>query len=139
MKYRQLGKTDIFVSEIGYGTWGLGSDYATGYGKVDDRESITSLQYAFENGINFFDTADLYGSGHSETILSKALFQNRRDIIIATKGGTLPHSGLFMPQDFSSEYLEKALNNSLGRLKTDYIDYINYIVPKLRIVRKMNV
>jgi aryl-alcohol dehydrogenase-like predicted oxidoreductase len=67
MLYRKLGKTDLSVSEIGYGTWGLGGD---SYGSVDDNMSIKALRLAFDQGCNFFDTSDLYGDGHSEDILS---------------------------------------------------------------------
>ena len=116
MKYRNL-TNDILVSEVGYGTWGLGGK---AYGHTDDDASVNLLKYSFDKGINFFDTADLYG--RSESIVSKAFSGNRDKVVIATKGGTLPHSGFVMPQDFSGKYIEKALNKSLKVLGTDYID-----------------
>lgn len=128
MKYRKLGATSIEVSEIGFGTWGLGG---TSYGPVDDNESVRALQRAFDLGITFYDTADLYGNGHSETILGKALGAKRKQIIIGTKGGTLPHSGFHMPQDFSPQYIRGALEASLKRLGTDYIDLYQLHSPKL--------
>lgn len=71
IKYRKLGKTDLNVSEIGFGCWGLGSDKSTGYGKINLSEAIKALDFAFDSGINMFDTAALYGNGFSESILGK--------------------------------------------------------------------
>lgn len=119
MRYRTLGKTGITVSEIGFGTWGLGG---TAYGTVDDSVSAAALRKAVEMGVTFFDTADLYGDGHSEKILAETLQCKRSEIVIATKGGTKPHSTFVMPQDFSPDYIRQAFENSLRRLKTDYID-----------------
>ena len=129
MKYRALGNTGIEVSEIGYGTWGLGGN---AYGPVDDNESKKALKRAYEKGINFFDTADLYGNGQSERLLGEVFRDVRDTVVIATKGGTLPHSGFYMPQDFSSKYLRKALEGSLNRLKTDYIDLYQLHSPQIQ-------
>ena len=138
MNYRELGKTGIKVSEIGFGAWGIGgpSRNAPGYGEVDDKESIKALKYAYDNRINFFDTADLYGDGHSERIIAEALGGLRDKIVIASKGGTLPHTGLYMPQDFSAKHLTKALDQSLRRLKTDYIDLYQLHSPKIEDIEK---
>ena len=138
MNFRELGKTGIKVSEIGFGAWGIGgpSRNAPGYGEVDDNESIKALKYAYDNRINFFDTADLYGDGHSERIIAEALGRLRDKIIIASKGGTLPHTGLFMPQDFSARHLTNALDQSLRRLKTDYIDLYQLHSPKIENIEK---
>ena len=130
MNYRDFGFENK-VSEIGFGTWGLGNNHSPGYGKTEDDESIKSLNLAYEKGINFFDTADLYGLGHSEKIISKALKGKRKKIILASKGGTLPHKKLYMPQDFSKDYLNKALNDSLRRLETDYIDLYQLHSPRI--------
>lgn len=119
MRYRKLGNLDIDVSEIGFGTWGLGGN---SYGPVDDQVSKTTLQFAYDNGITFYDTSDLYGNGHSEEILGKTFRGVRDKVIIATKVGTLPHSGFHMPQDFSPRYIRKGIEASLKRLQTDYID-----------------
>ena len=128
MKYRILGNTGMCVSELGFGTWGLGGN---AYGLVDDDISIKSLRIAFDKGINFYDTSDLYGNGHSEEIISRAFKNDRHKVVLATKGGTLPHSGFYMPQDFSPQYLKNALENSLRRLKTDYIDLYQLHSPLL--------
>ena len=116
MQQRKLGTSGFDASELGFGTWGLSG---TSYGPVDDNESIRALNRAFELGITLYDTSDLYGNGHSEAILGKALSHVRPKIIIATKGGLLPHTGFDMPMDFSIGYLRKALEASLKRLNTD--------------------
>lgn len=119
MQYRTLGKTGLRVSEIGFGTWGLGG---ASYGSVDDAESARALLRALELGVNFYDTADLYGDGHAEEVLGSVFAARRGELIIATKGGTLPHTTFVMPQDFSRDHMSRALDGSLGRLGTDYID-----------------
>ena len=119
MKYRTLGNTGISVSEIGFGAWGIGGN---SYGTTDDKESKKALLRAFELGINFFDTSDLYGDGHSEKLIGESLSKCRNKIVIVTKGGTLSHTGVHMPQDFSVKHIRSALENSLKRLKTDYVD-----------------
>ena len=135
MKYRILGKTGMSVSEIGFGTWGLGGD---AYGPVDDKEASDALQLAFDKGVNFFDTSDLYGAGKSEEILGKTFKKIRDQVIIATKGGMLPHIGLSMPQDFTEQHLRQALENSLKRLQTDYIDIYQLHNPTLDIIENSN-
>jgi len=119
MKYRELGTTGIRISEIGFGAWGIGGD---SYGATEDEESKQTLLLALECGINFFDTSDIYGSGHSEELIGEALAPFRDRIVLATKGGALPHRGILMPQNFSPGHLEKALEASLKRLRADCVD-----------------
>lgn len=128
MNYRPLGNTGLLVSEIGFGTWGLGG---TSYGPVNDTDSEQALLLAYEKGVNFFDTADMYGDGHSEQIIGKTFSRIRNKIYYATKGGNLPHSGMHMPQDFSNRYLTKSLEASLKRLRTDYIDLYQLHSPTI--------
>lgn len=97
------------------------------------------MRLAYEKGVNFYDTADLYGSGHSECIVAEAFAGLRDKIIIASKGGTLPHTGLYMPQDFSDRYLSNALDQSLQRLRTDYIDLYQLHSPKINDIEENNV
>ena len=93
MNQRILGKTGIKVSPLGLGCWAIGGPISreegteAGYGNVNDDESIKAINRAIDLGVNFFDTADVYGAGHSEEILGKALEDYRDDIIIATKFG----------------------------------------------------
>jgi aryl-alcohol dehydrogenase-like predicted oxidoreductase len=128
MRVRQLGRTGLTVSEVGFGTWGLGGD---SYGPVDDATSRDALHLAFDRGVTFYDTSDLYGAGHSEQVLGDA-FRDRRDrVVIATKVGTLPHSGFYMPQDFATATIEAGLEASLRRLGTDYVDLYQLHSPQL--------
>jgi len=118
MEYRILGNSDLQVSEICFGCWAIGG---IGWGVVQDEDSIAALRRAFELGINFYDTADVYGVGHSEEILAEALGDKRDRIIIATKGGRTYRDGRFT-SDVSGKHLLEACDASLKRLKTDVID-----------------
>ncbi len=127
MEYRQFGKTDLMVSQVGFGAWAIGGpamagDIPIGWGKVDDRQSVAALKKALDRGINFFDTADVYGIGHSEELIGKT-FGNRQDVIIASKvGNKVDETGLFTT-DYHKEYIQRACEKSLKRLKRDTIDY----------------
>jgi len=122
MKYRTLGKTGLRVSEVGFGAWAIGgNNHGNSYGPTDDNVSVAAVERAFELGCNFFDTADVYGHGHSEEILGQALKAHRNDVFIATKvGGDFYHEPPRM--NFNPEYLEFAAAKSCERLQTDYID-----------------
>ena len=128
MKYRRLGKTEIFVSEIGFGAWGIGgiSKGATSYGPTDDNSSIKALNCALDRGINFFDTSNIYGEGHSETLIGKTLSKARDRIFIATKVGLINYEE---PSDFSIKNLSTSLQGSLKRLKTDHVDLLQLHNP----------
>jgi len=128
VKFRQLGSSGLRVSEVGFGTWGLGG---TAYGEVDDQVSEATLMAAIERGVNFYDTSDMYGDGHSEELLGNVFHGVRDQIVLATKGGNLPHTGLHMPQDFSVPYLTQALEGSLRRLRTDRVDLYQLHSPIL--------
>jgi aryl-alcohol dehydrogenase-like predicted oxidoreductase len=122
MKYRTLGKTGLKVSEVGFGAWAIGgNNHGNSYGPTDDNVSVAAVERAFELGCNFYDTADVYGHGHSEEILGQALKAHRNDVFIATKvGGDFYHEPPRM--NFNPEYLEFAAAKSCERLQTDYID-----------------
>lgn len=127
MKYRTLGKTNLKVSEIGFGAWAIGGpamagNIPIGWGNVDDEESKKAILKAYELGINFFDTADFYGLGHSEELLGEILHQHSNDVIIATKVGheLLPDGKINL--NYSKDYILKACEKSLIRLRRDYID-----------------
>src|SRR5713226_5256065 len=88
MKYRTLGNTHLKVSEVGFGAWAIGgNNYGNSYGPTDDKVSLAALERAFELGCNFYDTADVYGHGHSEELLGQALKEHRDEVILATKVG----------------------------------------------------
>ena len=123
MKYRTFGSSDIKVSEIGFGGWGIGGNFGNSiaYGPTNDEESIDALNTSYERGINFFDTSPLYGFGHSEKLIGKVFKNKRKNLIYATKVGYVNYNG---EQDFSPEFIEQSLNDSLKRLKTDYVDLL---------------
>ncbi|MBM3599003.1 MAG: aldo/keto reductase [Alphaproteobacteria bacterium] len=135
MNYRKLGRTGITVSDIGFGAWGIGGKTAgaTSYGSTDDGASLDALAAAFEHGITFYDTSNVYGAGHSETLIGKA-FAGRRDrVIIATKAGRRDYEG---EDDYSPAALERSLDESLKRLGTDHVDLLQLHSPPLDAVRR---
>lgn len=119
MEYRTLGKTGLKVSEIGFGAWAIGGD---AWGPVEDQQSIQAMNYAFELGVNFFDTADVYGNGHSEKLVKELIKDKRDQIILSTKGGLMGHTRKPEPIYDRPEKVVKAFEDSLQRLGTDYID-----------------
>jgi aryl-alcohol dehydrogenase-like predicted oxidoreductase len=126
MEKRQFGNTDLFVSEVGFGAWAIGGgamvgDTAIGWGEADDQTSKNAIFKALDKGINFFDTADIYGLGHSEELLGKTL-GNREDVIIASKAGNVARSGQF-GTDYSKDHILEACDASLKRLRRETIDY----------------
>jgi aryl-alcohol dehydrogenase-like predicted oxidoreductase len=127
MKYRNLAGTDIEVSEVGFGVWTVSTGW---WGEVDDERSVRLLRRAFEKGINYFDTADTYGSGLGETLLADAFGGIREEVVISTKIGydfynhTQRRGQQERPQDWSENFIRFALEQSLKRLGTDYIDFL---------------
>ena len=126
MKYRTLGRTGLSVSEIGLGTLSIGGPFRLGgfdfgRGDVFDRDSEKMVSVALDAGINFIDTADIYGYGKSEEILGKTLTGKREKVVISTKAGNRGDEKEWS-KDFSGGWLKSACENSLKRLKTDYID-----------------
>lgn len=119
MEQRGLGNSELRLSILGFGCWAMG---ASGWGPVDDNESIAAARRARDLGVNFFDTADVYGFGHSEEVLAKALGKNREGLVVATKGGLDWDSKGRIRHDCSPQHLRKALDASLKRLKVDRID-----------------
>lgn len=128
MRYRALGSTGIRVSAIGFGGWGIGGRTAgaTSYGSTDDAQSRRALEAAFDRGITFYDTANVYGDGHSEELIGE-VFRSRRDrVVLATKAGMLPS---YAGPDFSPDGLRASLEGSLRRLATDHVDILQLHNP----------
>ncbi len=120
MFYRKLGETSLNLSLLGYGCWGVGGGTKNypAYGKIDPKQVTLAIEKAIDLGINFFDTSALYGRGQSEIFLSKILPKYRQKIYISTKAGLLN----VKKKCFNLKYLRQSLENSLKRLKTEYVD-----------------
>ncbi|MCG3196195.1 MAG: Aldo-keto reductase YhdN [bacterium] len=118
MEYVQLGRTDLEVSRICFGAWAIGGWW---WGGADDAESIKAIHAALDGGVNFFDTADVYGGGRSETVLAKAL-EGQNGVYIATKGAVQFDSQWMTGVSNEKGYLKRACEASLKRLKREVID-----------------
>ena len=138
MNYNKLGKTDIKVSELGFGAWAIALDW---WGKkIEEDEAKRMLKKAYDVGINFFETGDMYGKGKSERLIGEVFKDMRDEIVISTKYGydfegvdQIGHTEL--PQKFDEEFTRKALRNSLERLQTDHLDMYGLHNPKLNHIR----
>jgi aryl-alcohol dehydrogenase-like predicted oxidoreductase len=127
MHYRELGRTGIKVSAIGFGAWAIGgtasaSGAPLGWGKTNDEESLAAIRRARDLGVTFFDTSDSYGFGRSESLLGIVLSGKRESFVIGTKYGVFKASDGNMKKDFSRRHIFHAVDGSLKRLRTDYID-----------------
>jgi aryl-alcohol dehydrogenase-like predicted oxidoreductase len=134
MKYRKLGKGGIKVSEIGFGAWVIGLDW---WGKkIDDDQAIKMLKRAYDLGINFYETADMYGKGKSEKMIAQVFKDMRNEVVYSTKWGydmysaeQIEHNEI--QQKHNYEFLAYALQQSMERLHTDYIDVYSLHNPKM--------
>src|SRR5947209_5208414 len=136
MQYRELGRTGIRVSAIGFGGWAIGgaaeaSGAPLGWGRTSDDESLSAIRRARELGVTFFDTADSYGFGRSESLLGIVLSRHRQDVVIATKVGVVRTSSGELRKDFSKQHIFHAVDGSLKRLRSDYIDVYQLHNPTL--------
>lgn len=126
MQFRKFGNTDLKISEIGFGAWAIGGGAmigttVIGWGDADDSESRKAIQRARDLGVNFFDTADIYGLGHSEQLIGE-LLHGDKEAVIATKVGNVARNEQFTV-DYSYDYIIEACEASLKRLKRETIDY----------------
>lgn len=135
LKERVLGKSGMPVTEIGIGLWAAGGDQ---WGATDDQEIFDAIEFALDSGVTFFDTADVYGGGHSEELLGQAM-QGRRDrFIVATKIGWRDFDGDAGKSAYDTvEKLIAGVESNLRRLRTDYVDlmqsHINFREPTMEI------
>jgi len=134
---RDLGRSDIRASALGLGCWAIGGPFSStegiplGWSQVDDNESVRAIHKALDMGVTFFDTADIYGTGHSEEILSEALAGQLNKVVIASKFGMVFDAGKKQwtgGLDGTPEYIRKAIEGSLSRLKREYIDLYQFHV-----------
>ncbi|HYU20487.1 MAG TPA: aldo/keto reductase [Chloroflexota bacterium] len=133
MNTRVLGRTGLVVSAIGFGAWAVGgNDHGNSYGTTDDETSRRAIRKAVGLGCTFFDTADVYGHGHSEELLGEVLSECSEQTCVATKGGA-NFSGWGRGQglDFRPEYIRFACTESLRRLRRDCIDLYQLHNPSL--------
>ena len=123
MNYRELGRTGFKVSEISFGAWAIGADW----GNVDNAESLAALNRAVDLGVNFFDTADVYGDGRSEKLLGELKRERGEEIIIATKAGRRlkPHTA----SGYTGENIAAFIERSLQNLQTDALDLVQLHCP----------
>jgi len=124
MKTRELGKSGLTLTRIGLGTWAIGgAGWQFGWGSQDDRDSIATVHEALDLGVSWIDTAAVYGLGHSEEIVGRAVAGRRDKLIIATKCGRMADPGsTTIVSRLKAASVRRELEASLRRLKTDYID-----------------
>jgi aryl-alcohol dehydrogenase-like predicted oxidoreductase len=138
MKYRKLGQSGIEVSEIGFGAWTIGLNW---WGKkIEDEDAVKMLKRAYDVGINFFETADMYGKGKSEKLIGQVFKDMRKEVIYSTKWGydlysheQIGHNEI--PQKHTNDFLRFALKESMSRLQTDYIDVYSLHNPKIDTIK----
>ena len=119
MQYRRLGKSSLVVSAVGLGCMGM-SEF---YGETDETESIATIHHAIDHGVTFLDTADMYGIGHNEELVGRAVAAHRHEVIVATKFGNVRGAdGAFLGVNGRPEYVQQACEASLRRLKISTID-----------------
>src|SRR5881392_2550947 len=141
MEYRELGKTGIRVSVIGFGGWAIGgsaeaSGAPLGWGRTSDDESLSAIRRARELGVTLYDTADSYGFGRSESLLGIVLSRTRQEVVLATKVGVVRGSTGELKKDFSRQHIFHAVDGSLKRLRTDYIDVYQVHNPTIDELRR---
>jgi aryl-alcohol dehydrogenase-like predicted oxidoreductase len=127
MRYRELGRTGWKVSEISFGAWAIGSMW----GKVDDNESLAALHRAIDLGVNFIDTADVYGEGRSERLIARLKKARRETIYVATKAGRRlsPHTA----EGYNPTNLTEFVEDSLRNLETDCLDLVQLHCPPVEV------
>jgi aryl-alcohol dehydrogenase-like predicted oxidoreductase len=123
MKYRKLGKTGFEVSEVSLGTWQIGASW----GSISEKDASTLLHAAIDNGINFFDTADVYGDGRSESLIAQVLAERREKVFVATKAGRRlqPHTA----DGYNEKNLTAFVERSLQNLKRETLDLVQLHCP----------
>ena len=127
MNYRSFGRTGWQVSEIGFGAWAIGAEW----GSVSEQDAVAALHASIDNGVNFIDTADVYGDGRSERLISKVLKERSERIYVASKAGRRlnPH----VPEGFTKENLTRFIERSLQNLEVEALDLVQLHCPPYQI------
>jgi aryl-alcohol dehydrogenase-like predicted oxidoreductase len=127
MNYRPFGRTGWQVSEVGFGAWAIGAEW----GSVSEQDAISALHASLDNGVNFIDTADVYGDGRSERLISKVLKERSERVYVASKAGRRlnPH----VPEGFTRENLTKFIERSLRNLDLESLDLVQLHCPPYQI------
>ncbi|HPS54640.1 MAG TPA: aldo/keto reductase [Sedimentisphaerales bacterium] len=135
MKIRKLGNTDLNLTTVGLGTWAMGGPWQFGWGPQDDSQAIAAIHKALDMDINWIDTAPIYGCGHSEELLGKALKQISAKPIIATKCGLLWNNKREKIECLDAESITKECHDSLKRLGIETIDLyqMHWPIPDIQI------
>lgn len=133
MDYRPLGRTGMNVSTISLGCWAIGGTW----GQVDDKQSMAALHKAVDLGVNFLDTADVYGGGHSERLIAKFLKERKDRIYVATKAGKFLNP--FVAAGFNRENLNQWVDTSLKNLGVETIDLLQLHCPPIEVYYKPEV
>ncbi len=139
MNYRTLGRCGVKVSEVGFGGWAIGGPSQAagiefGWGEVPEEDAVAAVRQARELGVNFFDTADVYGKGRSEEILGKALAGDAGEVYVASKVGNVTRRGR-LAKDFSRAHIEKSCEDSLRRLGREVLDLYQLHNPGVKEIR----
>ena len=126
MQHRELGDSGVEVSEVAFGAWVVGTDW---WGDRSEAEAVEMVQYALNEGVNFFDTGDVYGHGRSEELIGEALGEHREEVTVATKVGydfyNNPQAGHGeLPKELEPAYVREAVEKSLDRLDMEYVDVL---------------
>ena len=123
MRAREFGRTGRTVSEVGFGSWAIGS----AWGHVDDGDALAALHEALDSGVTFIDTADVYGDGHSERLIARLRKERREELIVATKAGRRlnPH----VAEGFTRNNLNAFVERSLVNLGVDALDLLQLHCP----------
>lgn len=129
MKTRILGKRGPEITVIGFGAWAIGGPWEFGWGTVDDKESIKAIHRGLDLGINWIDTAAVYGLGHSEEVVAEAIRGIRQEVFLATKCGMVWDQQGKVTKNLKPKSIRKEIEDSLRRLQTDHIDLYQFHWP----------
>lgn len=133
MNYRRIGDTELLISELSFGTWAIGG----AWGKTSDEDALAGLRRAMDAGVNFFDTADVYGDGHSEELLAKATKGKEDEIYIATK--FCRKGDIHDKETYSERSVRSFLEGSLKRLNRERIDLYQIHCPPFDMLKNSDV